>query len=165
MLEALTLNLSATAYVQPAPPHSIVSIAAFKTTEAALHRAVTLPVTPHYVLGNGVMFLWSGPSTWLAVSEAPDLESRILRAAYGLAAITDQSDGRAILRVTAPAAKLQKLVPIDLHESAFGRNATALTLAGHIPVQIWRVENGFELCCFRSFAESLYHSLLEACEV
>ena len=165
MLEAAALNLRATAHVQLAPPHSIVSIAAFKTTEVALHQAATLPVTPHYVLGNGVMFLWSGPGTWLAVSDDSGLEARILRLARGLAAITDQSDGRTILRVTAPVAKLQKLVPIDLHESVFGRNATALTLAGHIPVQIWRTENGFELCCFRSFAESLYHSLVEACEV
>jgi len=165
MLEATTLNLPGTAHVQLAPPHSIVSIAAFKTTEVALHQAATLPVTPHYVLGNGVMFLWSGPASWIAVSQAPDLEARILRAANGLAAVTDQSDGRTILRVTAPVAKLQKLVPIDLDESAFGPNATALTLAGHIPMQIWRCKNGFELCCFRSFAESLYHALVEACEV
>ncbi len=165
MLEASVLNLPATAYVQLAPQHSIVSIAAFKATKAALHQAAKLPVTPHYLIGNNVMFLWSGPGAWLAVSEDPDLESRILRAANGLAAITDQSDGRTILRVTAPPAKLQKLLPIDLHESAFGANATALTLAGHIPVQIWRTENGFEFCCFRSFAESLYHSLVEACEV
>jgi sarcosine oxidase subunit gamma len=165
MLEASTLNPPATAHVELAPQRAIVSIAAFKTTEAALHQAATLPVTPHFVLGNNVMFLWSGRSTWLAVSEDPDLEARILRAAMGLAAITDQSDGRAILRVTAPAAKLQKLVPIDLHESAFGPNATALTLAGHIPIQIWRTADGFDLCCFRSFAESLYHSLVEACEV
>jgi sarcosine oxidase subunit gamma len=165
MLEATILHLPATAHVQLAPPRSMMSIAAFKTTAAALHQAISLPVTPHCSLSEDITFLWSGPATWLALSEAPDLESRIRHLANGLAAITDQSDGRAILRVTAPAAKLQKLVPIDLHESAFAPNATALTLAGHIPAQIWRTTTGFELCCFRSFAESLYHSIVEACEV
>jgi len=165
MLEASFLHLPATGDVQLAPQRAIVSIAAFKNMEAALHEAVTLPVTPHYALGEDVMFLWSGPGTWLAVSEDPGLEARIRHLANGLAAITDQSDGRAILRVSATVAKLQKLVPIDLHETVFAENATALTLAGHIPVQIWRTKDGFELCCFRSFAESLYHSLVEACEV
>ncbi len=165
MLEAQTLNLPATAHVQLAPQRGIVSITAFKGGQAALHETMPLPVTPHCFAANGILFLWSGPASWLAISDEAGLESTITQDVKNLAAVTDQSDGRAILRVTAPRAKLQKLVPIDLHESVFAANATALTLAGHIPVQIWQANGAFELCCFRSFCESLYHSLVEACEV
>jgi len=44
----------------------------------------------------------------------------------------------------------------------FGEDSTALTLAGHIPVQIWREDGQFAVACFRSFAKSLYHALIEA---
>jgi sarcosine oxidase subunit gamma len=162
MLEAQTLNLPATAHVRLSPWRDIVSIAAYRHSETELHQVLTLPVTPHYLAAvAGVMFLWSGPAAWLAISESPGLEARIARVVGGLAAVTDQSDGRVIFRVTAPRESLRKLVQIDLHESAFAPNSTALTLAGHIPVQIWQVDGAFEFCCFRSFAESLYHSLAE----
>jgi len=162
MLEAQSFNLPATAFVQLAPWRGIVGIAAYRHAEAELHQVLTLPVTPHYFMSvAGVMFLWCGPGAWLAISEEPGLENRISRVVGSLAAVTDQSE-RVIFRVTAPRAALQKLVQIDLHESVFAPNATALTLAGHIPVQIWQAPDGaFEFCCFRSFAESLYHSLVE----
>jgi sarcosine oxidase subunit gamma len=162
MLEAQTLNLPATAYVQLAPWRGIVGIAAYRHSEPALHQALTLPVTPHYFVSvAGAMFLWAGPGAWLAVSEDAGLEASITRVVGPLAAVTDQSDGRVIFRITAPRSSLQKIVQIDLHEDVFAPNATALTLAGHIPVQIWRLNGAFEFCCFRSFAESLYHSLVE----
>jgi sarcosine oxidase subunit gamma len=162
MLEAQTLNLPATAHVRLAPWRDIVGIAAYRHSETELHQALALPVTPHYFApAAGVMFLWSGPGAWLAISEEAGLEARIAGLAGGQAAVTDQSDGRVIFRVTAPRANLQKLLQIDLHESVFAPNSTALTLAGHIPVQIWQVDGAFEFCCFRSFAESLYHSLVE----
>jgi sarcosine oxidase subunit gamma len=163
MLEAQTFNLPATAHVQLAPWRGIVSIAAYRHAALELHQALTLPITPHYLMAVvGAIFLWSGPANWLAISEEAGLEARIAHAVGPLAAVTDQSDGRVVFRVTAPRASLQKLVQIDLHESVFAPNSTALTLAGHIPVQIWQAPDGvFEFCCFRSFAESLYHSMVE----
>jgi sarcosine oxidase subunit gamma len=162
MLEAQTLNLPASEHVQLAPWRGIAGIAAYRHAEPELHQVLTLPVTPHYFVSvAGAIFLWSGPATWLAISEEPGLEARIARVVGSLAAVTDQSDGKVIFRVKAPRASLQKLVQIDLHESVFAPNSTALTLAGHIPVQIWQAAGAFEFCCFRSFAESLYHSLVE----
>jgi len=163
MLEAQTLKLADTENVQLAPWRGIAGIAAYLHSEPELHKVLTLPVTPHFFLSvAGAIFLWSGPANWLAISEEAGLETRIARVVGTLAAVTDQSDGRVIFRVTAPRASLQKLVQIDLHESVFASNSTALTLAGHIPVQIWQAPDGaFEFCCFRSFAESLYHSLVE----
>jgi sarcosine oxidase subunit gamma len=58
---------------------------------------------------------------------------------------------------------LAKLVPIDLHPKNFTPDSTALTLAAHISVQIWQTADGaYNLACFRSFAEDLYHALTAA---
>jgi sarcosine oxidase subunit gamma len=163
VLEPQNLPLPTTGTVSLAPPCSILSIAAFHGQAAALQTAlgVALPATPHCITAGPVTWLWSGPHSWLALSADP---IEIPAAASTLAAITDQSDGRAIIRVTGPDAKkiLAKLVPIDLHETAFPPDATALTLAGHISIQLWRGDIGYCLACFRSFAESLYESLSEA---
>jgi sarcosine oxidase subunit gamma len=164
MLEARDLGLPDSGAVRVAPYRSIVSIAAFAGRAAALAEAlgVALPGPGKMAEMGGVTFLWSGPDSWLAMSDA-GLETRI-EVAAGLAAVTDQGDGRAIFLLSGDNVRdtLAKLVPIDLHESVFGPDDTALTLAGHIPVQIWREGGGFALACFRSYAGSLHHALLEA---
>jgi sarcosine oxidase subunit gamma len=98
------------------------------------------------------------------MSDDAGLEARIAAATKNLAAVTDQSDGKILLLLGGPDPRetLQKLLPIDLHESSFGPDATALTLAGHIPVQVWREDQKFALACFRSYGKSLYHALTEA---
>lgn len=164
MLEAQYLDLPGTALVSLAPPCSLVSIAAFQGQTAALQAAlgVPLPVTPRRLTAGGVTWLWSGPDAWLALSEAPICLPAL---AGPYAAVTDQSDGRAILCVNGPSATkiLSKLIAIDLHETVFPPDATALTLAGHVSVQLWRGDDGgYNLACFRSFAESLYESLIQA---
>ncbi|MDR3520346.1 MAG: hypothetical protein P4L54_01895 [Acidocella sp.] len=163
MLEAESITYPATAMVSVAPLRPLVSIAAFKNAVPALEAAlgVALPATPVGIVVKDVRYLWSGPDAWLALGAAP----AALAAARPYAAITDQTDGRAVFYVVGPHATeaLVKLVPIDLHESVFPPNGTALTLAGHIPVQLWREGEVFALACFRSFAQSLYASLIEAC--
>jgi sarcosine oxidase subunit gamma len=138
------------------PHRRIFSIAVFRGREAALNAAlgVELPVTPRRV-GD---YLWSGPGTWLALAEPPDLA--------GIAAVTEQGDGLFCFAVHGTHARmaLAKLVPIDLHESAFAPDAVALTLAGHIGVRIWREGEAFVLACFRSFAGALSDALEAACE-
>jgi len=160
MLEAQFPAIAGNECIAPAPPRCIVSIAAFNG--AALGLA--LPTTPRRIEHDGITYLWSGPRAWLAIADDPALEPRMIAAFAGKAAVTDQSDGRVILNVTGPhaAAILAKLVPIDLHPTAFPPDATALTLAGHVTVQIWRSEAVFHLACFRSFAESLGHALVQA---
>jgi len=166
MLDAQILDVAGNEFVALAPPRAMVGVAAFATTAAPLNTAlgVTLPTTPRAVTAAGVTYLWSGPGSWLALSDDPALESRLRAAAGTNAAITDQSDGRVILTVSGPHARkiLAKVVPIDLHESAFPPDATALTLADSIGVQIWREAQKFHLACFRSFAESLGHALVQA---
>jgi sarcosine oxidase subunit gamma len=167
MLEAEMLDMPGTRLVRLAPPRNIVSIAAFAGTLPPLQAAlgVALPQTPRRVAAAGVTYLWSGPASWLAIADDPALAPRLAARLQNLAAVTDQSDGRVTLSVSGPGAReiLAKLVPVDLHPGEFPADATALTLAGHVAVLLWQDEAGdFQLACFRSFAESLYHSLAEA---
>jgi len=156
MLEAQVLQLPASEAVVAAPFRSIVSLAG-----PVAGLGATLPAPGRAVRHDGVLYLWAGMETWLAMADDPGLEDK-LRVAAPDAAVTDQSDGKAILLVYGPRAKkiLAKLLPIDL--KTFEEDATALTLAGHIPVQIWREGETFALACFRSYAESLHHALVRA---
>jgi len=157
------------AAVALAEHRSIVSIAAFAECLAPLQVApgVTLPGPNRQTYHDGILYLWAGAENWLALADTadPDFDLRMAQNCNTLAAVTDQSDGRTILRISGPAARdaLAKLVPIDLHPSAFPPDATAMTLAAHISVQIWHSPpDGFELACFRSYAETLYEALIEA---
>ena len=168
MLEATQPLIGGNAIVTVAPQRSLVSIGAFKHSAAALQALRGLPATPTRNTADGITYLWSGPGAWLAFSDDPDLEVRLRARMNDLAAITDQSDGRVILRIAAAQARatLAKLVPIDLHPDVFTPHATALTLAGHISVQLWQADDGaFELACFRSFAADLYAALVAALPV
>jgi sarcosine oxidase subunit gamma len=164
MLEALPLAFPATGAVSLAPERRIYSVSAFAGGKAQLEAALglTLPDANRGFTDGAVTWLWSGPGTWLAIGDA-GLESRLSGVAPH-AAVTEQSDGRALFFVAGPHCRdiLEKLVPIDLHESAFLAGHTALTLAGHIPVQIWREGETFVLACFRSFAAALHHALVQA---
>ncbi|MBB2202375.1 sarcosine oxidase subunit gamma [Gluconacetobacter tumulisoli] len=132
---------------------------------------VDLPDTPRIVAGSGLTFAWAGPDQWLALSDAvddsgPDLE-HVLRTTLGpLAAVTDQGDSRVALRISGPGSRdaLSRLLPIDLHPRAFSPGNTALTLAGHIGVQVWQVDScpTYDILVFRSFARSLHHDLCAA---
>jgi sarcosine oxidase subunit gamma len=124
---------------------------------------LTLPATPRCLSFGEDLYIWSGPGAWLVMSADASFETR-LRNMAPAAKITLQTDGRTLLRFDFPAARavLAKLVPIDLHESAFPGDATALTIAAHIPVQIWRDGDAFVLACFRSYARALADAILEA---
>ncbi len=161
MLEAAVLAFAEHPAVRLAPWRRVLSLAVFAGGLDRLQAALggALPTAGKTVLIGGVRFAWAGPGSWLAVSPDADLADQITAAARGLAAVTDQSDGKLVFLVDGGRA-LQKLVPVDLEDMA--EDATALTLAGHIPVQIWREGQAVALACFRSYGASLHHALVEA---
>ncbi len=147
---------------------TLASLAAAKGKREALAAAiqdrygVALPSTPERVEGNGIAFLWAGPDQWLAAAERTggrDLDAELQPIVAGLAAVTDQTDARAILRVSGPRARevLAKGVPLDLHPRVFGPGSVAITHASHIGVILWQTDAApsYELAVFRSFAQSL----------
>jgi len=127
---------------------------------------VDLPDTPTVAKGKDVSFIGTGPGQWLAVSEthgnetlAADLAKRLA----GLASISDQSSGRAVLRVSGPKVRdvLAKGLAIDLDPRAFPPGSAATSTISHMGVQIWQTDDtqGYEIAFFRSFAESFWRWL------
>ena len=126
---------------------------------------VELPDTPRRVAGRGMAFIWSGPDQWLAhmVPAPPAGMEGALAPLAGLAALVDQSHGRAVLRVTGPRVRdaLAKGFPIDLHPRAFTTGDTAVTSVAHIGAQIWQIDDAptYEIAVARGFALSFWHWL------
>jgi methylglutamate dehydrogenase subunit D len=125
-----------------------------------------LPATPKCVSAGAIGFLWTGAGQWLAMTKGEDgtaLERR-LRADLGdLASISDQSDGRVIIRVSGARARdaLAKGVPVDLHPGAFRRGDAAVTTVAYIGVTLWQVDDAptYELILPRSFSADFHEWL------
>ncbi|MBV9567349.1 MAG: sarcosine oxidase subunit gamma [Hyphomicrobiales bacterium] len=127
---------------------------------------IDLPPTPRFAGGQlpdgrFLIFIWAGFEQWLALAEgAQDFERELTLGLGKRAMITDQSDGRAILRLRGAKARevLAKGIAIDLHPRAFKTGDAALTMATHIAVQLWQVDETptYEIAVARSFAKSLW---------
>ena len=85
-----------------------------------------------------------------------------------IATISDQTDAYVVLTLTGPKLRetLAKLIPIDLHPRSFQPGDAAQTLAHHISVILWRLEDVeglpvFELAVPRSYSSSLCESLCQ----
>ena len=105
----------------------------------------------------------AGPGQWFIVGDAP-LAPPSLILLGGHATLIDQSHGRVRIRLEGEAvtALLAKGVAIDLHDQAFPVGRAAITLCGHISVHLTRLApHAFELMVLRSYALSLWESLIE----
>jgi len=83
----------------------------------------------------------------------------------GLAALTDQSDGWARMRLEGAAAEavLARLVPMDLRRSAFPDGAVARTGLNHMMMVLHREgPEAFQIMVFRSMAGSAVHEIATA---
>jgi sarcosine oxidase subunit gamma len=81
------------------------------------------------------------------------------------AALTDQSDGWAVVRLSGPHSTdvLARLVPVDLRATTFKRDHCARTMMGHMNVAITRIDaSTFEIMAFRSMAQTLVHEVTTA---
>lgn len=110
--------------------------------------------------------IWSAPGQWLALAPSPRDLRDLPEALRGVAAVTDQSDSRALVRISGPQARamLAKGVAVDLHPRAFGPGQVAVTSIAHIGVQLWQRDAGptYEIAVARSFAGSFWHWLEHA---
>lgn len=113
--------------------------------------------------GNGLAISGTGPGQWLAMAEptaAGTLLDALRGALDGLAAVTDQGDGRVILEVSGSRARdaLAKGIAVDLDPAAFKVEDLAQTSASHIGLQIALIDASptFEIISGRSTAGSLW---------
>jgi sarcosine oxidase subunit gamma len=148
-----------------------------KDTTTALEQKVqthfncALPTSPRRTCGNDFAVMGMGPGSWLAMRENGGNEfASSLKPILGpFAAIFDQSDAYHVFRLMGPhlRAALCKLVPIDIHERAFKVGDVAETIAGHVGILFWRLDDiagspVFDIAVARSFSASLRHALIQS---
>ena len=150
---------------------AVASVAARKGQVTALAEKVKsrtgldLPSTPRIVTSDHLSFVWTAPGQWLAMADGDDsaiFAADLARDLAGLAAVTDQTDGRVILRLSGPKVRavLAKGCMLDLHDSVFSVGDTAIAPIALLNTQVTRLAGDtFEIAVMRSFALSLWHWL------
>ncbi|MGE0748967.1 MAG: sarcosine oxidase subunit gamma [Variibacter sp.] len=122
--------------------------------------AAACPKPGKFTTGNDCDVVWSGPGQWLIVTQHPDVVATLALELADLAAVTDQSDARAILRLSGARARdvLAKGCLIDLHPRAFQAGDVALTSISHIGAQIWQVDEApsYDIAVPRSMIGSFW---------
>jgi len=124
---------------------------------------IALPTTPKIASGASHDAIWSGPDQWLLRTATREGFSGLLEAFSAQAAVSDQSDARAAIRLSGPHVRdvLAKGVMLDLHPAAFAVGDTALTSIAYIGVHLWRLADGpdgsvFEIMVARSMVGSFW---------
>lgn len=160
----LTLQATTLAEGQAAP---ITSIAPFPGRMAQVNAALAplglaFPAPNTQAINGEARLLWTGrDQAFLIGTQAP----------AGLAdhaALTDQTDGWAILTLQGPAATdaLMRPVPLDLRATAFPVGRTARAPLNHMQAILTRTgQDAFEIMVFRSMARTAWAELSEALEV
>ncbi len=129
------------------------------------------PATPLAVAAGQTTLIWSGPGQFLALDPTgygSGAVARLAEAFAGAASLSDQSDGRALIRIAGPMARdlLAKICSVDLHPAVFQVGAAAATSIDHTGVNLWRTADDaagavFDILVFSTFAESLWHTILD----
>ena len=116
---------------------------------------------------NDTRILWSGPKNWLLVSTKKDLLKTIHQSFKETEfAITDLSHSRAIIELDGENSKeiLKKGCPFNFNE--LKKDNCANSVFHGITITIDMINdnpNKIRLFALRSFGESLYHSVTDAC--
>jgi methylglutamate dehydrogenase subunit D len=126
-----------------------------------------LPAGPKRVPTGRIAFIGTGPRTWLAVRKGGGSLAVDLQRDLGeTAAVTDQSDGYAVLRLSGPKvrATFEKGLSVDLHPRAFGVGDAAVTTCSHLGVILWQLDAAptYEIALFRSLAADFWHWLSDS---
>jgi sarcosine oxidase subunit gamma len=137
----------------------ILSVAPYPGCEAAVADHLGGFPAPEETLAVGKgRLVWAGREQAF-LFDAGDNDGDLSERLAGLAAVTDQSDGWAGLRLSGANAEevLARLVPLDLALMPAGRSARSLL--GHMPLLLIRDAAGFELWSFRSMAGTMLHEV------
>jgi sarcosine oxidase subunit gamma len=154
---------------------ALAAVMVRKGTGEALTRRVhavfglDLPTTPRRSARGSLAFVWAGAGRWLAVTEGGDGSSfeKLLRDDLStLASISDESDGRAVVRIAGARARdaLAKGIPVDLNPRVFTAGDAAVTTVGHIGVHLWQLDEAptYEFAVFRSYAAAFWRWLIDS---
>lgn len=145
---------------QPGP---VTAIAPFRGQAAAVSAALAalglaFPAPGRALASGNARILWAGRDLALLAGAAPPPLA-------GLAAVTDQSDGWAVMALSgaAHAAVLARLVPVDLRPAAFPEGAAIRAPLNLMPALLARTGPAtVEIWVFRSMAATAVHEIAAA---
>jgi heterotetrameric sarcosine oxidase gamma subunit len=130
---------------------------------------IELPNEPRRRGCGRTAFAWAGPGRWLAIEEGTAghaLVARLRTELSDLASISDQTDGRVVIRIRGRNARgtLAKGLPIDLHRRAFQPGYAAVSVIGHIGIHLWQIDDepSYEMVVPTSYARSFWHWTISA---
>ena len=107
--------------------------------------------------------VWSAPEQWLAVAPQPGRLDDLADALNGIAGVTEQGDGRALVKIGGSCARrmLAKTLAIDLHPRVFEPGSAAVTAMAHVSVQVWLRDEAptFVLAAPRTLAGTIWSAL------
>lgn len=134
------------------------------------HLGLELPKGAERFAAGSLALAGTGPGAWLASCENGHgtFATSLSEIIGDVAAVSDQSDGYAVLRLSGVRVPtiLSKLVPLDLDPRAFKPEHVATTSAAHVGIVLWRLHElncplpSFEVAVRRSLATSFWHALL-----
>ena len=134
-----------------------------KAVKSAFKAAMPSPI--HSTLGkDGARLLSSAADQVLVVfdHDGPDANTVVHAKLKGVAYTTDQTDNWVALEISGQDARtaLERICPIDLHNSAFAIDQSARTTMEHMGAFIIRTaDDSFVLLCASSSAASFLHAV------
>jgi sarcosine oxidase subunit gamma len=139
-------------------PEAITSIAPFGGAEPAVSAALKAATggafpAPNRWTGTTTRIVWTGPGQAMALGP---------RVAPPDAALTDQSDAWAVMRLEGQGAEavLARLIPIDTRRAHFPPGHAARTMLHHMTCTLLRAgEDAFDILVFRSMATTAVHDI------
>lgn len=146
-------------------PGLMTGVAAFKGKEKSLSTALKkahgmATPGPNRAMGKaGARAIWFGHGMILLQGVRAD------KTLAKHAALTDQSDGWAVVRLEGAGARdvLARLTPVDLRDAEFKRGHTARTELAHMMASITRIgAQSWQIMVYQSFAQTLVHDLNRA---
>ena len=127
-------------------------------------HSLALPAGAYRATGGGMALAGIGPGQWLASRRGGGgLAAELAEALAGCAGVSEQSDGRAILRIEGAMARaaLMKSVPVDLHPAMFKIDDVAVTVMALVSAILWRAgADTYGIAVPRSMAGDVAHGLM-----
>ena len=140
----------------------VTSIAPMPGQDAAVTHALTslglvFPAPNTFVTSGQATLIWTGRRQAFLIGVSPSEVDG--------AALTDQSDGWAALRLDGPASAdaLMRLYPLDLRQTSFPQGAAVRAPLNHMQSVLMRIApDSFDILVFRSMARTAWHEIEQA---